>query len=153
MEAAGQDETLDAPLASAPPQASEAEAERVALTEFGVVGRARRLTSERDLNFALALPDGTARVLKFANADDAAEILDFQLAALEHVAAVAPDIPVPRVVRTRLGSRLAGAPDAHGQRHHVFMLGYLAGRPFSPGSAPPCVTSIIRRPAAHCSGT
>jgi Ser/Thr protein kinase RdoA (MazF antagonist) len=82
---------------------SESEAEALALDIFGVAGSARPLTSERDQNFLLTTPDRSRFVLKIANPAEAAAVTQFQAAALAHVAEVDPDLPTPRVVRTRRG--------------------------------------------------
>jgi len=118
-------------LTIAPPRLDEAHAEALAREAFGIAARARRLTSERDLNFALACDDGAGFVLKIANAGESQATLDFQLGALEHVAAADPAIPVPRVRRPLDGERLARVDDETGRPHLVTLLGFLPGAPLA----------------------
>ena len=68
------------------PQFDAASAEALAAREFRVVGRAEALPSERDQNFRITTADRQAFVLKIANATEPREILEFQNAALEHLA-------------------------------------------------------------------
>ena len=42
--------------------------------------------------------DGSRCVFKISNPSEPAEVVDFQIAALDHIARVSPDQPVPRVV-------------------------------------------------------
>lgn len=92
-------------LDSAPPPLSEAEAGALARQHFGISGEISRLTSERDVNFRILSSDGSY-VLKLANPAEARAVTRMQTAALLHLAAQAPDLPVPRVRRS-----LAGSPD------------------------------------------
>ena len=63
---------------------------------------ARELPSERDQNFELASERG-ALVLKIGGPAERPENLDLQNAALEWVAARAPELAVPRLVRASDG--------------------------------------------------
>ena len=95
------------PLFTTPaPRLSTEAAEVLARARFGVVGRARALTSERDLNFRIRAEDGRTYVLKVANAAEEAAVLDFQNRALDHIAAADPDLPTPRVVPTTDGAAM-----------------------------------------------
>ncbi len=114
---------------------SIATAERVALERWGLAGRAKALTGERDRNFHFVAADGREFVLKFANPVEDAGVTDMQIKALQHIAHVSPDLPVPRVIalpdgavetpvvhetggiqRVRLLSWLPGIPLAHSRR-------------------------------------
>jgi 4-aminobutyrate aminotransferase-like enzyme/Ser/Thr protein kinase RdoA (MazF antagonist) len=115
-----------------PPQLSEAEAARIARSEFGVEGSARALVSERDQNFEIVGTDGRSWVLKVSNAAEARGVVEMEVAAVEHIAAVDPGLPVP-VARPALdGSSIA---TAHiGETHHlVRLLPLLPGRNARPG--------------------
>lgn len=88
-----------APSLTAPPPAfTPDEALGLAERHFGRTGRLDRLTSERDLNFRLTTAAGDSFVLKIGNAAEPAEVTDFQIGALLHIAARDPALPVPRVV-------------------------------------------------------
>ena len=64
---------------------------------FGVTASAEPLPSERDQNFLLTTADNRRFVLKIANATEQPEILEFQNAALEHLASRRPGLAVPRL--------------------------------------------------------
>ena len=94
----------------------------LASEHFGLDGTIELLDSERDQNARVITADGTY-VLKVANAHEDTGVLDLQLAMLEHLARVAPDLPVPRVVHTRGGfaATTVGA-------HHVRVVSHLPGQ-------------------------
>ena len=62
-----------------------------------------RLASERDQNFRVDAADGCF-VLKIANRAEPPGVTRLQSAALRHVAATDPGVPVPRVLATRSGA-------------------------------------------------
>lgn len=72
----------------------------IAATWFGIVGGLTELRGEREQNTLITTSSGTRFVLKLAAVTDTAAI-DFQCAALEHIARVDWSLPVPRVVRHR----------------------------------------------------
>ncbi|HVY85458.1 MAG TPA: phosphotransferase [Caulobacterales bacterium] len=96
---------MDTLLETATPCWSADDAEAVALARFGVSGAARLLTSERDQNFHIVSDDGEF-VLKVANAAENQAVLAFQNDVLEHVAAVNPRLPTPRIMRTLDGEAM-----------------------------------------------
>ena len=110
------------------PDFTAAEAERVAEREFGVRGRASAFGGERDANFHIRGEDGE-HLLKVANAAEPDELLDFQSAALEHIAISDPELPVPRVVRTLAGEAWTRCEGEDGARLRARMLSYLPGQP------------------------
>ena len=67
---------------------------------YGIEGEYRTLPSERDQNFRIDTSDGARYILKIANRSESADVIDFQLGALRHIAAVDASLPVPRVVET-----------------------------------------------------
>jgi hypothetical protein len=115
------DTPLGGLLASAPPELTDDQAARLARDIFGVEGRMKRLTSERDLNIHIATP-AQGYVLKLANPAEPPEVTDFQTQALLHLEAA--HLPVPRVVRT-----LSGATEARTPQGILRLLTYLEGRP------------------------
>ena len=111
-----------------------AEFERLALQHFDLKGSLEPLYSERDQNVRLREATGRAWVLKIGNAAEDPTVIDCQIEALRHIAAVDPGLPVPRV-------RLTASGDAHVQVHapdgtaHIFyVLSFLEGK--IAGSAP-----------------
>jgi hydroxylysine kinase len=85
-----------------PPALSQADCAAIAREHFGVTGTFSALRGEREQNMRVRTSEGDDFVLKLAPLDDAPAI-DFQCAALEHIAQVAPELSVPRVVRSNHG--------------------------------------------------
>lgn len=115
------DTPLGGLLAAPPPDLSDDLAARLAREVFGVEGRMKRLTSERDLNIHIATP-AQGYVLKLANPAEPPEVTDFQTKALLHLEGAG--LPVPRVIRT-----LAGATEAVVPQGVLRLLTYLEGVP------------------------
>ncbi|MDP9588373.1 UNVERIFIED_ORG: Ser/Thr protein kinase RdoA (MazF antagonist) [Shinella zoogloeoides] len=80
---------------------------------YGLEGEVKRLSSERDETFLFRRTDGTAFILKIANAAEDPAALEFQDGALLHLERAAPCVPVPRLIRTRTGeqSHTLASPD------------------------------------------
>jgi 4-aminobutyrate aminotransferase-like enzyme/Ser/Thr protein kinase RdoA (MazF antagonist) len=108
----------------------EGRASRLALDLYGLEARAQALPGEYDDNFHLLAPDGTERVLKVMHPARDRSLIDLQCAALEHIAARAPHVILPRVCRTRDGATIAQIEDA-GVARLVWMLTYVPGRPLA----------------------
>ena len=122
----------------ASPRVSQVQAEEIARQYYGVSGTAERQAAEHDDTFRLVLADGSSRVLKAGAADLTPGQAGFQTAVLLHLARVAPDLPVQRVVTT-----LDGRPELTpgDPPRLVRMTTYLEGRPL--GWAP--ATAALRR--------
>jgi 4-aminobutyrate aminotransferase-like enzyme len=103
-------------LDSTPPQFTAEEAARIAADVFGVHGTASALGSERDQAFLLE-----TGVLKISNAGEDEAVLDLEEAAIAHVAAVDPDLPVARPLAPR------AAFDGHQVRLFELRHGHKAG--------------------------
>ena len=110
---------------------AEAEAIDLVRARYGVEGRATRFATEKDDTFRITTTDGRRFVLKVANpAEDVAEI-DLQLRILDHLAATASTLPVPRVVASLTGEALFACQDQAGQTRPVRMMTYMDGQPLS----------------------
>ena len=110
---------------------SEAEAVELARVHYGIEGRATRFDTEKDDTFRISPAEGPRFILKVANpAEDVPEI-DLQLRLLNHLAATAPDLPVPRVIVNRDGKPLFLYRDRAGQSRQVRMMSYMDGQPLS----------------------
>jgi 4-aminobutyrate aminotransferase-like enzyme/Ser/Thr protein kinase RdoA (MazF antagonist) len=108
-------------LDSAPPRFSAEEAARIAADVFGVTGSASNLGSERDQAFLL--DDGSAgAVLKISNSGEDLGALELEEAAIAHVAAVDPGLPVARPL----------APRAAFDGHHLRLFERMRGRKGGP---------------------
>jgi Ser/Thr protein kinase RdoA (MazF antagonist) len=118
-------------LAASYTNMTEAEAVDLARTRFGIEGRPTRFATEKDDTFRIAPASGPRFVLKVANpTEDFAEI-DLQVQVLDHVAARAPDLPIPRIIPNDRGERQFNYLDEAGQRRQVRMMSYLEGQPLS----------------------
>lgn len=76
------------------------EAGAIALTQriYSIDGQATRFATEKDDTFRIDAADGARYVLKVSNPGESLAELDLQVAAMRHVAAHAPHLPVPRVI-------------------------------------------------------
>lgn len=93
-----------------------ADAEAAVAAVYGLAGAVKRLSSERDETFLFVRHDGTEFILKIANPAEEPAALEFQDGALLHLEAVAPDVPVPRIVPTRGGTSSHTLTTADGPR-------------------------------------
>ena len=107
-------------LEAPPPRFTAEEAARIAEELFGLRGTATALGSERDQAFLFE--DGRAGgVLKISNGSEDASALDLEEAAIAHVTAVDPDLPVARPLAPR------AAYDGHAVRLFERRHGHKAG--------------------------
>ncbi|HZT04513.1 MAG TPA: phosphotransferase [Steroidobacteraceae bacterium] len=111
------------------PLVSSAHAEWLAGEHFGIVGHAERLTGERDENFWIRTEVGPGYVLKVANAAEAPEITDLQIAALLHVERVDPGLPCARVLRCKGGRTQVRFVDENGAGRTAVLYSFLPGKP------------------------
>jgi len=94
---------------------------------YGIHGRATPLAGERDQNCCIETEAGIRYVIKISNPSEQLAVVDFQIAALEHIARTAPELPVPRVVRTLDGRARGAVSLAGGSEVAVRMLTFLDG--------------------------
>lgn len=94
---------------------------------YGIDGSVKPLAGERDQNCRIETADGSRYVFKISNPSEPVSVVDFQIAALEHVARVSPGQPVPRVVRTLAGRSRDTLTLPDGVQTTVRMLTYLDG--------------------------
>lgn len=116
-----------AALSTAAPSLTPDEVGALVRRLYGIDGRIRSLVGERDQNCCLETPDGRRYVVKISNPSEPLAVVDFQIAALEHIARVAPGLPAPRVVRTLGGHSRDSVALADGAQASVRMLTYLDG--------------------------
>jgi Ser/Thr protein kinase RdoA (MazF antagonist) len=94
---------------------------------YGIEGSVQTLAAERDQNCLVETVDGHRFVFKISNPSEPPSVVDFQIAALDHIARVSPEQPVPRVVRTLEGGTHGTISLPGGQPTRVRMLTYLDG--------------------------
>ncbi len=116
-----------AALSTAAPRLDLAEVAALLARLYGIHGSVQSLASERDQNCRVETADGTRYVVKISNPSEPVSVVDFQIAALEHIAQVAPGQPVPRVVRTLGGRTRDTVTLGDGCECTVRMLTYLDG--------------------------
>ena len=116
-----------AALSTAAPDLAPAEVQALVARLYGIDGSVRALAGERDQNCAVESADGTRYVFKISNPSEPVSLVDFQIAALEHIARASPGQPVPRVVRMLDGCARDTVELPDGTRTTVRMLTYLEG--------------------------
>lgn len=116
-----------AALNTAVPTLSQGEVEGLVNRLYGIKGSAKPLAGERDQNCCIETGDGARYVLKISNPSEQVPVVDFQIGALEHIARVSPDLPVPHVVRTLAGRTRDTVTLSCGAQSTVRMLSYLDG--------------------------
>lgn len=109
------------------PAISTADAERVLAEAFGLRGTLTPLHADRDRNYAVVADDGGRYVLKFQNPADTAEVVAMQTAALKHVRAVDPGLPVAATVPTVTGNDWEVCVDGGGRPTYARLYPHLEG--------------------------
>jgi 4-aminobutyrate aminotransferase-like enzyme/Ser/Thr protein kinase RdoA (MazF antagonist) len=135
--------TADNVFVSPPPSLSEPQLADLAELVFGLHGSMKPLNSERDQNVRLRTGQGDV-VLKVANIAESKGDLDLQTAALAHLAVVAPNLAVPRLIPTKsddaLGSFMVGTNE-----HLVRCVSYVPGVPMAEVERTPEMYSKLGR--------
>lgn len=116
-------------LDDAAPKITGDEARLLACRFFASRVTVRPLAGERDHNFHVSDGDGAEYVLKVMHPADDPAIVDFQIAALSHIAAVDPCLCVPRVVHSVSGNKDVVWTGADAAVRRVKCLTYLPGQP------------------------
>ncbi|HUB85479.1 MAG TPA: phosphotransferase [Rhizomicrobium sp.] len=119
-------EPLSATLATHPTPIASDSAQVFLRRTFGIDGELRALRSERDENF-LVEAGGERYVLKFASPAEDRDVTHFQTNVLLHIAAKAPDVPIPRPVNTSSGRSFAEYTDPDGDLRLVRLFTFLPG--------------------------
>ncbi|WP_227270681.1 phosphotransferase [Roseobacter weihaiensis] len=94
---------------------------------YGIAGQVHKLTAEKDANFRVTDAVGAQALLKITNAAEDPAVTDMQTAALLHLAAVDPTLPVPHVRPSLNGRASERVTLPTGQTHVVRLLSYLDG--------------------------
>lgn len=104
------------------------QAERIALTYFGLSGDISELPSERDQNFFVRNKDDSKFVLKISNGGELKGVLRFQNQVLNRIKRSDSSIAVPTVVRSVKGKKISWISDTEDRKHFVRLLTYLPGQ-------------------------
>jgi Ser/Thr protein kinase RdoA (MazF antagonist) len=124
---AGNPPHAEAALSTTAPSLPPDDVGRLVRRLYGIEGAVTPLAGERDQNCRIETADGTRYVVKIGNPSEPVPVVDFQIAALEHIARASARLPVPRVVRTLDGQARAATVLPDGRRCTVRMLSYLDG--------------------------
>ena len=130
-------------LSTAVPVVGERSAAVLLDRHYGMEGDLERLSSERDLNYRVRERSGERYVLKFANSAEDRGITDFQNEALRHLERHHPDLPVPRVIRSRDGSSAVRIDADDGRSHTLRLLSWLDGAPLDSIDPRPDVAAAL----------
>jgi Ser/Thr protein kinase RdoA (MazF antagonist) len=121
------------------PNFTAAEALVYAHQLYGISGEVSPLPSERDQNFLIRTADGRKFVLKIANRNDAAQLLDFQNQAMQRVAKQAPRCRVQRVVSSSQGLDIVTVNNGRsGAEHLLRVLTWIDGQVLADCAAREC---------------
>ena len=112
-----------------PPAHPHEEARTILQQHYGVRGDLQQLDSERDQNFRVTTNDGQRYILKIANIAETADVIEFQLGALQHIEGTDPSLPVPRVIHSSDDRSYTRHRFPGGSKHFVYLLSYLDGMP------------------------
>ncbi|NUR99259.1 MAG: phosphotransferase, partial [Kribbellaceae bacterium] len=110
-------------MVAAPPAVGRRTVSRLLLETYGVTARLTELRSERDRNFLA----GADLVVKVSNSGDDAGQIAMECAAMQHLAAVAPDLAIPRLLPTADGAPIATLEADDGRIHQVRVITVLPG--------------------------
>ena len=98
-----------------------------ACKHYGLAGDYQELYSERDQNFKVSTADGQHFVFKISSSSELAEVIDFRLAALSHLANRFSKLAVPRVIPAVEGGSYLNASFSDGSQHLVHVLEFMPG--------------------------
>lgn len=119
----------DAPLNTPAPNLNVDQVRALVEDVYAFSCAASPLTSERDQNLLLQVDSGGCCLLKISNPSEPREVVALQTEALDHIARMAPDVPVPRTIPTFDGASCAEVELPDGRRSLVRLLTYLRGTP------------------------
>ena len=111
------------------PRLDKSDAIAITRRVYGIEGTATRFSTEKDDTFRIDASDGARYVLKVSNPGETAEELDLQVAAMRHVASVAPRLPVPRVLPSIDGQFVVPLASSAQSHRTVRLYSYLEGMP------------------------
>jgi hydroxylysine kinase len=103
----------------------------LAKSHFDIDGTAKRLATEKDDTFLLRSRQDRKYILKIANAAENPVEISFQIDLLQYIAAVNPNLPVPRAMADRNNKLQFSYTDSAGRRRQVHLLTYQEGIPLS----------------------
>ena len=127
MANSNQDLYEDDLLETQAPNLTHEQVKEIATKIFGLTGELLPLGSERDQNFRIDTEEGDQYVIKIANSAENPAVIELQTDALEHIAAVDPALPVPKVLLSGAGRAIEQIQAPDGRKHFMRVLTYLQG--------------------------
>jgi len=124
---ANADQYRDAILETQSPGITNDQVKDLAKQLYGLSGKISPLDSERDQNFLITTREDKQFVIRIANSAEDPAISDMQFKALEHIARVDPELPVPRIVYSHRGSAIEQIQSESGIQHSLCIRTYLTG--------------------------
>lgn len=109
--------------------------------KWGITAELTHLPGEFDLNFMARTKAGDGYVLKVMRAGCNPDLVDMQVEALIHIAACAPHLPFPKVIRSLTGEQMVTHSAPAGKDRLLWLLERLPGRTFA--QALPKTTDLI----------
>lgn len=134
-------------LATAAQPVSLPSVENILEQWFGCATRILPIASERDQMFRVTIGDAE-NILKISHVAEDPAIPNMQVAALDHIAAVDPSIPIPTVVPANDGQRLLRLP-VEGHLRSIWMQRALTGVPFASQPSTPAMRGALGKLAAR----
>ena len=127
------DPLRDPLILSAPPDIAVPALRDALFAHWTLTGALHPLGGERDRNFRLDREAGAPLLVKLAHPDEPPAITHFQSAALLHLEAADPSLPVPRVLRAQGGATAVRHPARDGRPCLLRVVSYLPGVPMTAG--------------------
>lgn len=115
-------------MTQAAPVINPLEAQQVLYTHYGLTGVLERLPGERDTNFCLSCESGQRFMVRFINAAEADQEIDFQTRMLVYLRQRAAHLPVPGILETLTGD-CQPQVEFSGQQGSLRVVSYLDGIP------------------------
>jgi 4-aminobutyrate aminotransferase-like enzyme/Ser/Thr protein kinase RdoA (MazF antagonist) len=109
------------------------------------------LPSERDRNVLIRLAGGNAVILKVSSSAEDSAVVAMENAAMEHVAAVDPELAIPRLVATAAGAFTTDVTGEDGRAHVARLITVLPGRHLEGRRVSPRLAHEIGRADARMS--
>lgn len=105
--------------------------QQILASQFGLNGELVRLNGEYDTNIGVYNQDKIIAVAKVTAPDCPLSQVEMQIDALDHIAQTAPDVPVPRVIKTSDGQSYHKVADRDGNERLIWAMTSLQGKPLA----------------------
>ncbi|MEV6410026.1 aminotransferase class III-fold pyridoxal phosphate-dependent enzyme [Kribbella sp. NPDC051718] len=114
-------------LVEEPPVVGAAAVVELLRERYGIAAELELLRSERDLNFLALVDAGRRLIVKVSNSGDDPAQIQMESAAMRHVAAVDPELPIPRIVEAVDGTPEVLLTASDGRVHQVRVMTVMPG--------------------------